>query len=37
VKGALRLFPIWAACIVCAVIFSQLSTFFTQQAATLTQ
>ena len=31
----LRLFPIWATCIIYAVIFSQSSTFFTKQAATL--
>ncbi|CAL4972915.1 unnamed protein product [Urochloa decumbens] len=35
VKGVLRLFPIWATCIIYAVIFSQSSTFFTKQAATL--
>jgi solute carrier family 15 (peptide/histidine transporter), member 3/4 len=34
-KGVLRLFPIWATCIIYAVIFSQSSTFFTKQAATL--
>ncbi|KAJ1286434.1 hypothetical protein BS78_03G351400 [Paspalum vaginatum] len=35
VKGVLRLFPIWATCIIYAVIFSQSSTFFTKQAGTL--
>uniref|UniRef100_A0ACD5WI77 Uncharacterized protein n=1 Tax=Avena sativa TaxID=4498 RepID=A0ACD5WI77_AVESA len=35
VSGLLRLFPIWATCIIYAVIFSQSSTFFTKQAATL--
>ncbi|KAG8038801.1 hypothetical protein GUJ93_ZPchr0643g7042 [Zizania palustris] len=35
VRGVLRLFPIWATCIIYAVIFSQSSTFFTKQAATL--
>jgi len=35
VKGVLRLFPIWATCIIYTVIFSQSSTFFTKQAATL--
>ncbi|KAF0919318.1 hypothetical protein E2562_029168 [Oryza meyeriana var. granulata] len=34
-RGVLRLFPIWATCIIYAVIFSQSSTFFTKQAATL--
>ena len=31
----LRLLPIWASCIIYAIIFSQTSTFFTKQAATL--
>ncbi|KAK1668738.1 hypothetical protein QYE76_056897 [Lolium multiflorum] len=35
VSGLLRLFPIWATCIIYAVIFSQSSTFFTKQAGTL--
>ncbi|KAE8787017.1 protein NRT1/ PTR FAMILY 5.10-like [Hordeum vulgare] len=35
VKGVLRLFPIWATCLIYAVAFSQSSTFFTKQAATL--
>nr|CAB3478968.1 unnamed protein product [Digitaria exilis] len=35
VKSVIRLFPIWATCIIYAVIFSQSSTFFTKQAATL--
>ncbi|KAL6840132.1 hypothetical protein ACP4OV_029942 [Aristida adscensionis] len=34
-KGVLRLFPIWATCIIYTVISSQSSTFFTKQAATL--
>ncbi|RCV28322.1 hypothetical protein SETIT_5G396500v2 [Setaria italica] len=35
VKSVLRLLPIWASCIIYAIIFSQTSTFFTKQAATL--
>ncbi|KAJ1286435.1 hypothetical protein BS78_03G351500 [Paspalum vaginatum] len=35
VKTVLRLLPIWASCIIYAIIFSQTSTFFTKQAATL--
>ncbi|KAL6840133.1 hypothetical protein ACP4OV_029943 [Aristida adscensionis] len=35
VRGVLRLLPIWASCIIYAIIFSQTSTFFTKQAATL--
>uniref|UniRef100_J3L694 Major facilitator superfamily (MFS) profile domain-containing protein n=1 Tax=Oryza brachyantha TaxID=4533 RepID=J3L694_ORYBR len=34
-SAVLPLFPIWATCIIYAVIFSQSSTFFTKQAATL--
>uniref|UniRef100_A0A0D3HJ57 Uncharacterized protein n=1 Tax=Oryza barthii TaxID=65489 RepID=A0A0D3HJ57_9ORYZ len=34
-RGLLRLFPIWVTCIIYTVIFSQSSTFFTKQAATL--
>ncbi|TKW27112.1 hypothetical protein SEVIR_3G236900v4 [Setaria viridis] len=34
-KAVLRLFPIWATCLIYAVAFSQSSTFFTKQAATL--
>ncbi|XP_062231457.1 protein NRT1/ PTR FAMILY 5.10-like isoform X2 [Phragmites australis] len=34
-KDVLRLFPIWATCLIYAVAFSQSSTFFTKQAATL--
>ncbi|TVU46369.1 hypothetical protein EJB05_05898, partial [Eragrostis curvula] len=34
-KDVLRLFPIWATCLVYAVAFAQSSTFFTKQAATL--
>ncbi|KAL6644350.1 hypothetical protein ACP70R_015958 [Stipagrostis hirtigluma subsp. patula] len=35
VKGVLRLLPVWATCIIYTVSFSQTSTFFTKQAATL--
>jgi solute carrier family 15 (peptide/histidine transporter), member 3/4 len=34
-KEILKLFPIWATCLVYALIFSQWSTFFIKQAATL--
>ncbi|XP_062179763.1 protein NRT1/ PTR FAMILY 5.10-like isoform X2 [Phragmites australis] len=34
-KAVLRLFPIWATCLLYAVAFAQSSTFFTKQAATL--
>ncbi|KQK06085.1 protein NRT1/ PTR FAMILY 5.10 isoform X2 [Brachypodium distachyon] len=34
-KRVLRLFPIWATCLIYAVAFAQSSTFFTKQAATL--
>ncbi|OQU78073.1 hypothetical protein SORBI_3009G148900 [Sorghum bicolor] len=34
-KAIIRLFPIWATCLLYAVAFSQSSTFFTKQAATL--
>uniref|UniRef100_A0A804Q092 Protein NRT1/ PTR FAMILY 5.10 n=1 Tax=Zea mays TaxID=4577 RepID=A0A804Q092_MAIZE len=34
-KAIIRLFPIWAACLLYAVAYSQSSTFFTKQAATL--
>ncbi|PUZ65855.1 hypothetical protein GQ55_3G259300 [Panicum hallii var. hallii] len=34
-KAILRLFPIWATCLIYAVAFAQSSTFFTKQAATL--
>ncbi|KAL6610260.1 hypothetical protein ACP70R_040229 [Stipagrostis hirtigluma subsp. patula] len=34
-NAVLRLFPIWATCLIYAVAFAQSSTFFTKQAATL--
>ena len=34
-KAIIRLFPIWVACLLYAVAYSQSSTFFTKQAATL--
>ncbi|KAJ1263057.1 hypothetical protein BS78_09G155200 [Paspalum vaginatum] len=34
-KAVLRLFPVWATCLLYAVAFSQSSTFFTKQAGTL--
>ncbi|XP_078153584.1 protein NRT1/ PTR FAMILY 5.10-like isoform X1 [Carex rostrata] len=34
-KGLLRLFPIWATCVIYGVVFAQSSTLFTKQASTL--
>ncbi|KAK1384299.1 hypothetical protein POM88_022034 [Heracleum sosnowskyi] len=34
-KAVLRLVPIWASCLVCTAVFSQLRTFFTKQGVTM--
>ncbi|KAL8125134.1 hypothetical protein AgCh_012710 [Apium graveolens] len=34
-KAVLRLVPIWASCLVCSAVFSQLRTFFTKQGVTM--
>ncbi|KAJ6839867.1 protein NRT1/ PTR FAMILY 5.10-like isoform X2 [Iris pallida] len=34
-RGVLRLFPIWATCLIFAIVFAQSATFFTKQGGTM--